>query len=240
MTSRTRGRLMICVILGLLILPAEALLLPVARTPDPTDAATEWVASQSAGQIVAAARNIDAYPLVYRRAIMRELTPADRSTAWREYFTRYKAEHTDLTPAQVAVIDEAVILASAPALAPAASAETREQIKTLFNRAIDLFGTKGADELFVSLGPRTLARPSALPMRQQLADRVRSWRVVSADVPDCNCNVDVDLCDLSADPWLECSEQYTCGFDLGWPMCGPLWSWACTGWCKVIRPIHMN
>ena len=40
---------------------------------------------------------------------------------------------------------------------------------------------------------------------------------------------------LEVCPWLECSELYTCNFDLDWPMCGPLWSWACTGWCKIIR-----
>ncbi len=34
MSSRTRVRLMIGLILGLITLPAEALLLPIARTPD--------------------------------------------------------------------------------------------------------------------------------------------------------------------------------------------------------------
>jgi hypothetical protein len=240
MTSHTRGRLMLCVILGLLILPAEALLLPVARTPDPAEAAIEWAAGRSPEAIVAAARDIDAYPTTYRRAIMRQLAPADRSVAWREYFNRYKAQHADLTPAQVAVIDEAIGLASADALGLGATAQTREQIKQLFNRAIELFGTKGADELFVSMGPKALTRANALPMMQRLADNVRSWRVVSAEAPDCNCNVDIDLCDLEPDPWLACSEQYTCNFDLDWPMCGPLWSWACTGWCKMIRMPQMN
>ena len=45
----------------------------------------------------------------------------------------------------------------------------------------------------------------------------------------------MDTCDLVPDPWLQCSELYSCNFDLNWPMCGPFWSWACTGWCKIIR-----
>ena len=240
MTSRTRGRLTLCVVLGLLILPVEALLLPVARTPNPVEAAMDWASVRSSEEIAAAARDIDAYPATYRRAIMRQMTPVERSTAWREYFTRYKTQHTNLTPAQVSLIDEAITLASADALGTTPSVEKREQIKQVFTRAIELFGTKGADELFVSMGPKTLTRANALPMMQQLADRVRSWRVVAAEVPDCNCNVDIDLCDLEPDPWLQCSEQYTCGFDLDWPMCGPLWSWACTGWCKMIRPPYME
>jgi hypothetical protein len=62
--------------------------------------------------------------------------------------------------------------------------------------------------------------------------------VASAQEPgagDCNCNIEIDTCDLMPNPWLKCSELYSCNFDLDWPMCGPLWSWACTGWCKVTR-----
>ena len=64
---------------------------------------------------------------------------------------------------------------------------------------------------------------------------MRAWRVVSAELPDCNCNIDIDTCDIGPDPWLQCSELYSCNFDLDWPMRGPFWAWACTGWCKIIR-----
>ena len=40
MTATTRRRLTVCFVLGLVTLPAEALLLPVARTRDPRVAAT--------------------------------------------------------------------------------------------------------------------------------------------------------------------------------------------------------
>ena len=89
----------------------------------------------------------------------------------------------------------------------------------------------------MTLGPKQSLKANALPLRQQLADNLRSWRVVRAseDPIECNCNIEIDTCDLMPNPWLACSELYTCEFDQTWPMCGPLWSWACTGWCKIIR-----
>jgi hypothetical protein len=98
---------------------------------------------------------------------------------------------------------------------------------------VALLGPDAAKELFVTLGPADPGADNALPIRQRLADSVRSWRVASARRTDCNCNVEIDTCDIGQDPWLACSELYTCEFDLNWPMCGPLWSWACTGWCKI-------
>ena len=41
MTASTRSKLMMCLVIGLVTLPAEALLLPVARTPDAGVAAVE-------------------------------------------------------------------------------------------------------------------------------------------------------------------------------------------------------
>lgn len=236
MTSSTRGRLMICLIVGLITLPVEALLLPIARTPDPAAAAVEWTQALSSQELQTAAQRIDAYPAQYRRAIMGELDGEARATVWRSHFQRYLDEHPSLTPEQRAVVQDAIALASANAFVPPVAPEVRERISSVFNRALVALGKDASNDLFVTLGPKQLRVASALPLTQRLADSVRSWRVASADAPDCNCNVDIDTCDfLDPDPWLRCSEQYTCNFDLDWPMCGPLWSWACTGWCKIVR-----
>jgi hypothetical protein len=225
---------MLCLIVGLIALPAEALLLPVARTPNPSVAAVEWSATLDATELREAAANIDAYPAVYRKAIMGALSPEDRSHAWREYFGEYMESNPSLNAEQVAVLRDAIAIASPEAMGPAMPADLRKQISDVFARAEKALGANAAKELFVTLGPKELAR-NALPLTQQIADRVRSWRVVNAEATECNCNIEIDTCDISFDPWLACSELYTCEFDLDWPMCGPLWSWACTGWCKVIR-----
>ena len=235
MTASTRSRLMICAIVGLITIPAEALLLPVAKTPNAADAAIEWTGSLDTDELREAAGQIDSYPVQYRRAIMGALAPEDRSHAWRLFFDNYLAQHPELTGDQVAVIREVHAVATPDAFQAQMPADLKTRISEVFARAQKVLGAAASNELFVTLGPKQLQRASALPYRQQLADRVRSWRTVSADTTGCNCNVEIDTCDLLPDPWLRCSELFTCEFDLRWPMCGPLWSWACTGWCKLIR-----
>ena len=238
MNASTRNRLMLCAIVGLITIPAEAMLLPVARTPNPAAAAVEWTEGLDPAELHDAAANIEAYPPLYRRAIMGALSPADRSHAWREFFQEYLDAHPSLTTDQAAILRDAIKVATPEAFTLTMSPDLKKQIGDVFERANKSLGTNVATELFVTLGPKNLQSASALPLRQQLADRVRSWRVASAQEPgatDCNCNIDIDTCDLMPNPWLKCSELYSCNFDLDWPMCGPLWSWACTGWCKVLR-----
>ena len=235
MTASTRSRLMICAIVGLITIPAEALLLPVAKTPNAAEAAIEWTAGLDTEELREAAAEIEAYPVHYRRAIMSALAPEDRSHAWRLFFDNYLVQHPELTDEQVSVIRDMQVVATPDAFRVPMSADLKARISDVFARAQKALGPTAATELFVTLGPKQLQRASALPYRQQLADRVRSWRTVSADTSDCNCNIEIDTCDLLPDPWTKCSELFICEFDLSWPMCGPLWSWACTGWCKLIR-----
>src|SRR5262245_20753853 len=192
MTPRTRRRLTLCAVLTLLILPAEIVLLPVARTPDQIEAATNWTGGLSPNELQQASFQIDEYPAVYRRAILGALGPEDRSAAFRVHFLKYRTSHPELTPEQAAVIEEAVEIATADAFQPPIKPELRSRIQRTFNRAIAVLGPKAAQELFVSVGPKDELPKNALPLTQLIADRVRSWRVVSARTPDCNCNVDID------------------------------------------------
>lgn len=238
MSASTRSKLMFCLVIGLITVPAEALIFPVARTPNASVAAVEWVNALDPAELHDAAANIDAYPALYRRAIMGALTPADRSDAWRGFFRGYIASHPTLSAEQTAVLNEAVEMATPEAFSLPVPANLKDRIGRVFAQAQAVLGTETATELFVTLGPRELKRANALPLTQRIADSVRNWRVVSAAADDpvsCNCNIEMDTCDILPDPWLICSEQYSCEFDLTWPMCGPLWSWACTGWCKVVR-----
>ena len=241
MSSRTRVRLTIGLILGLITLPAEALLLPIARTPDAAVAAMEWADDLTAAELQSASLQIDAYPQVYRRAIMRELDPRDRADAWRAMLRRYLNTERQLTRDQVRVVQEAMDLLSEETFTPPLAPDLAARLRAVFDDAVAVLGPTRANELFVTLGPKDGRGRNPLPLRQRIADRVRAWRVVSAELPDCNCNIDIDTCDISWDPWLQCSELYSCNFDLDWPMCGPFWAWACTGWCKIIRlPYDMD
>jgi hypothetical protein len=234
MTATTRRRLTVCLVLGLITLPLEALIWPVVRTPDANMAAVQWAAGRSTDELRSAARSIDRYPAVYRRAIMTSLSPADRSDAWRSQFERFLAAHPELSQAQISVVRSAIELASSDAFTPPMSPAVQQRITSVFADAQTLLGPKVATELFVTLGPKEAVN-NALPLTERLANHLRGWRVASANEGDCNCNIEIDTCDIGPDPWLQCSELYTCDFDLDWPMCGPFWAWACTGWCKIIR-----
>lgn len=235
MTARTRWRLTLCLALAVVALPAEALLLPVALTPDPGEAAMNWVADRSGDELNAAAMEIDAYPVTYRRAIMARLDPATRSDVWRSKFQAYLDAHPDLNVTQRFIVEEAIALAGPDAFQLPLSAELQGRLQQVFGEAQLHLEGNAAQELFVSLGPEQPVVASALPLSQRLADRIRGWRTASAGRADCNCNTDIDTCTVwPEEPWLECSELFTCSMDLTWPMCGPLWSWACTGWCRVV------
>jgi hypothetical protein len=240
MTPVTRRRLTLCLVIAALTLPVEVVLLPVAWNPDPNVAAAEWVDGLEPAQLKLAAREIDRYPAHYRRAMMSALSPEERATAWQAQFDRYIDTHGNLTAEQLTVVHEARSLLTADAFTLPLSPELGGRIDAMFTRAIEVLGNDGAKELFVTLGPANPGAENALPIGQRLADSVRSWRVASARRTDCNCNVEIDTCDIGPDPWLACSELYTCDFDLSWPMCGPLWSWACTGWCKIINAPEME
>ena len=157
MTASTRSRLMLCLVVGLIAMPAEALLLPVARTPNPIKAAVAWTASLDQIELRKAASNIDAYPPVYRKAIMGALTPDDRSSAWREFFQDYLDSHPSLSAEQVAVVREAMNVATPVALGSSIPAETKQRISDVFTRAQTVLGANAAKELFVTLGPKQSA-----------------------------------------------------------------------------------
>jgi hypothetical protein len=240
MTPAVRRKLTLCLVIAVLALPIEAILIPVAWNPDPDGAAAEWVDGLAPADLQLAASDIDRYPARYRRALMSALTPADRADAWRAQFDRYVSSHPALTADELAVIEQARALLTAETFTPPLSQELRAEIDATFSRTIEVLGEEAARDLFVNLGPADPGSDNALPVRQRLADSVRSWRIASARRTDCNCNIDIDTCDIGPDPWLACSELYTCDFDLSWPMCGPFWSWACTGWCRVIEWPEMD
>jgi len=235
MSPSTRRRLTMCLVIGLVALPAEAVLFPVAKTPDPGAAAVEWVADRSMTELELAASEIDAYPVVYRRAIMARLDPAARSETWRAQFRNYLTAHPELNDTQVFILHEAIELASPETFQPPVSPERQARLQQVFGEAQLHLGGDVAKALFVNLGPTTDIA-NALPLRQRVADRIRAWRTVTAGQGDCNCNPDIDTCTVWPESsWLECSELFSCEFDTEWPMCGPLWAWACTGWCRIVE-----
>jgi len=239
MTATTRRRLTVCLVLGLVTLPAEALLLPVVRARTPREAATAWAQSLATSDVQTAVARIEDYPYLYRRALMEVLSPTDRSNVWRAHFKLYIATHPELSSAQVALIQDMSAAASPDVFVPDTAQASKDKIASIFNDAKSLLGPVATVELFITMGPKSVSNTaSLLPLSERLGNFVRSWRVFAeeeAGPNDCNCSMSYDVCDLEPNPWLVCSELYSCDPDTTWPMCGPLWCWACNGWCKVLR-----
>jgi hypothetical protein len=238
MTATTRRRLTVCLVLGLVTLPAEALLLPVVRARTPREAALAWARDLAVSDVQNAVARIEDYPYLYRRALMEVLTPTDRSNVWRSHLRQYMTAHPELTPAQVGLIQDMSDAASPDVFVSTASQASKDRIASIFNDAKSLLGPVATGELFITLGPKNVSNTaSLLPWSERLGNFVRSWQLFAVEEGpnDCNCSMTFDTCDLEPDPWLVCSELYSCEADTTWPMCGPLWCWACNGWCKVLR-----
>jgi hypothetical protein len=187
-------------------------------------------------EVALATEDVEAYPVVYRRALMSRLDAEGRSRVWRGHYAEFLSTHPELTDTQRFIVEEAMRLASPAAFQLPLSPELQADIQQVYGESQLFFGSDVAKELFVNLGPEKVMA-NALPLRQQIADRIRGWRTALADQEgECNCNPDIDTCTVwPQSPWLECSELFSCEFDVEWPMCGPLWSWACTGWCRVVE-----
>lgn len=235
MSPSTRHRLTLCLAIALVALPAEAILLPVANTPDVAEAAVDWAASRSNDELMGYAEEMAALPVVYRRAIMAQLDPVARADTWRRPFETLLATDPELSATQRFILEDAISVLTPAAFTLPLGPDLQARIQQVYGETQLFFGADVARALFVDLGPENV-QANALPFRQQLADKIRGWRAPMADQADCNCNPDIDTCTVWPEPeWLECSELFSCDFDVQWPMCGPLWSWACTGWCRVVE-----
>ena len=174
MSSRTRVRLTIGLVLGLITLPAEALLLPIARTPDAAVAAREWADDLSTEERQSASLQIDAYPQVYRRAIMRELDPRDRADAWRGVLRRYLNTERQLTRDQVRVVQEAMELLSDETFTPPVARTSQARIRAVFDDAVAVLGPATAKRALRD------ARPQGRPRTQPAAAAAAIWPTTCA------------------------------------------------------------
>ena len=229
MTTRTRRRLFFCAVVAALTLPAELILLK-AVTLNSAAASAQWVDTLQESNLLAAADEIQNYPLQYRKDIMKRLTAEQRSNVWVDHIATYRDARPELSSEQVDALNAAIAAAEATFTNP--GDETRAATRIVAERVQELFGADVAEYLMYQLGNKTtLMLVSALPWHQKLADTVRERFVVQADeAGDCWCNASFG-CDLIAMTW--CDGAVTCTIDDRWPACGWFWDEPCDGVCKV-------
>jgi hypothetical protein len=227
MTKSTRRRVIACGIAVALTLPIESILLDAISTPDARQAVQEWAADLDQDRLDLAASQIKAYPLMYRKAIMRALGPGARANIWRKHIAEYVDSRPDLDPEAVALL-ETVLASVTPQLMGDASAADREEIGRIATELSGIIGREETEFVLYRLGPRDneIAR-SLEPTSQRLANWVRGVLVALARADDCDC----------ASSWgcdgygTTCRTGTTCNVDNHWPMCGWLWNDPCDGLC---------
>jgi hypothetical protein len=210
-----------------LTLPAESILLRALAAPDQSIAAQQWTTNLQQDDLVLAASRVEAYPFVYRRAIMRALPPDIRSWIWRNHILAYLQMHPELDADAVELIQQAAALVTPEVMSGDRS--TNAQIGAIATQIQVTLGRDVADDLLHRLGPKDLRVGStALPIRERLANFARQQLLALAGSDgDCDCSSSFG-CDGTA----RCDGGGGCTVDDTWPMCGWLWTEECDGACK--------
>jgi len=226
-TRSARRRVFVGVFVLILTVPAESILLRALAAPDQATAAQQWTANLAPDDLIAAGSRVQAYPFVYRRAIMAALSPQVRSWIWRGHLLRYVQLHPELDASAVALIQQAAKLATPEVLSgvQGGSAEIRDvaaQMQVALGRDV-------VDSLLYRLGPKdTQVGSAALPVRERLANFARQqFLVLAGGNGDCSCSTSWG-CDDG-----RCGDGAGCTVVDTWPMCGLLWLDECDGACKT-------
>ncbi|WP_139140924.1 bacteriocin fulvocin C-related protein [Streptomyces oceani] len=144
--------------------------------------ARSWVAANK-DRLPRTYAGITQHSVPYRKAVLAELSPAERGRAWSEHITRYRSAHTELTTGREAVLDEASRVV--PDLFRRGPGERAEVARPLEEAAKREFGRSEAVRYSPISAPptrrRTCPRRSSVPVRRQVTPqfwpRVRAYRL---------------------------------------------------------------
>ncbi|WP_059006494.1 bacteriocin fulvocin C-related protein [Streptomyces specialis] len=195
-----RGRFLLLAGLGAAAVLGAA---PAARA---TDRAQEWVRANLA-ELPRDYDGVTAHPMAYRRAIFRELDPADRAALWREHLSRYRAAHPGLGAEQRGVLDRAeAFLRRDSAFVGEVTDELHGEYQALKADAVAAFGLDEARAALATLGPAPTAAEDA----------------------NCECNCGDDWC---SDGCTCCVDGKPCWCTRTSAGCGLFFNYRCYGTC---------
>lgn len=225
MTAKTRRRVIGGVVALALTLPAETILLQAIATPSSKQAVRQWVASLSSEDLLAAANAIESYPVIYRKEIMRALTPDLRAQIWRSHIQMYIDTQPALSSDALPALEAAIALIT-PDLFDPTGAKRRAETALIADQITGLLGRAEAEYLLYRLGPKDEQTASIEPLGMRLANYVRDMLVVLATADDCDCSSG-----WGCDGYPGSCRTNGCNPDTEWPMCGWLWNEECDGFC---------
>jgi hypothetical protein len=228
-TARIRTRIVICLVVLAFAIPVETILLQALSEQEEQLAVASWVADLSSEDLQAVTTQIESYPFLYRKEIMRSLVPARRSEVWRAFIQRYLASHPELDENARRLLGEAIDLAGPEMFSRATvTPEMAARAAAIGEQLSAIIGKDSARDVLHRLGPRDGTFASLEPVHMQLSNFVRRLMIANAaNGEDCNCSTSFG-CEVG----YECSSSTGCTPVEEWPMCGWFWSETCDGDCR--------
>jgi hypothetical protein len=208
-----------------LTLPAETLLVRALQEPSTDAAVRDWVGGLEARQLAAAADRIQDYPFVYRREIMRALSPDRRAEVWQVHIARYVRDNPGLDADALAVLKAAQSVPT-PEFMAGPTDEQRKAAHAVADQVVAVLGRETAVHLLHRLGPPDGMFASIEPLTLKLTNLVRSG-VLSAAIGQCDCSVGFGCLNMAS----ECSSEVSCDVIDTWPACGWWFADTCDGVC---------
>jgi hypothetical protein len=241
-----RARVALLIAMALVVIPAEALILPEILDRRPLCVrADEWVAAHK-DNLPQLYDQLISYPMAHRRAIFGNLTPEARATLWRENLARF-AKGRELTPGQRDYLERAakeIVTPENYRQGGPGEAVLRHEAALI----LELFPDEEARRMFVRLGPEDPQLASFEGARLTLGHKVqaallpastsRGDGAPASDGPSkgygtCTCNVEAG----GWYPWECYGGSFTCAW-VGcaqWTACGLFGYSTCTGCCCYWR-----
>lgn len=165
-------------------------------------------------------------PIEARKVVYRSLTPAAKAALWRHQLGRF-VEENNLTPAQRAIVADAMALASPDLFSvklsdPQWTTDVKPALQELEQRAKAAFPSQLALAAFGRLGPEDPVEPLT-PIAFTPATTA-SGRTVHPQLPsNCTCTQESDFC------WGTCGGGVCYTTDGG---CGWWWQYDCVAMCQ--------
>ncbi|HEY6320780.1 MAG TPA: bacteriocin fulvocin C-related protein [Thermoanaerobaculia bacterium] len=163
---------------------------------------------------------ISTYPVDLRRAIFRTATPQARAELWTTQLQRILAERSNLTPAQVDVIQRALVLMTPELFAASGSGSNSPRAHEADLAALEreiraAFEPAQAAGIFAVLGKSDSGLGGSVLVHKGVP--------IVPDGIQCSCSTDSDWCSGAYSCWgANCDQSGGCG---------TLWLYTCNGLC---------
>jgi hypothetical protein len=212
----------------LLTVPAEMLLLRALAEPDQKLAVREWAQSLGADRLPFEVARLQAYPVLYRRELLRAASPDLRAATLRAHFDAYLQSRPALDVNTVSMIETLRSMLT-PEMFDDPTSEQKQQLEGTATQVAALLGQEEALNLMGRFGPADGTFASFEPMAMYLTNKVRGLFVALAQGYECDCTMDEGCYSFGS----SCVGGGVCSPGTGWPQCGYMGWNDCTGICAA-------